>query len=516
MILTALIASLFIVLPGRGDLVFVRCDLREVDGLPWMEGARPVHIESDWFMALMPDVPPEEFHWLLIDSAPVDLDRYRILYTAQYDGAIPPLPGEAVLKRESFLLIRLLEPETGPVEVPGIGFLRPLKLHHEAINVTEPDISRADTTMVDEIVSAVSQDSITALVEHLESYGTRYMTSPEYDACADWADTWIEAHGVSCQLQTFSYAGDSMSNVVAEIQGIENPDDIYIICGHLDSYCSNPATAPGADDNGSGSAAVMEAVRVMSPYSYRNTIRFILFAAEEAWMVGSEYYVNQAYQQGDNILGAINLDMVLYAPYLSDSAYIPYNDQSELLALAAGEMFAEYSPSITPRVTYDPSAPSDHASFWQYGYTAIEVAEASAEEIWSGYNPYYHQPNDLLANYMSSFPYGTDMIRASIGLFAMLADPVGPSSLEVEAPGSGRIEVYPNPCRTGSVSISRQDHPEGGADFLLLDLSGRMVASGELEENGLCQLDLPSLPSGVYSVVFLDSGAEPVRFVLTR
>lgn len=513
---TASIVSLTLLLPGRGDLVFVRNDLREVDSMPWMDGALIVHIESDWFMALMQEAPPREFQWLMIDSAPVDLDRYRILYTAQCDGTIPSLPGEVVLHNNDIMLIRLPEPETGPVEIPGVGFLRPLRLHRERISVAKPDISRADTAIVDEIVAAVRQDSITALVEHLESYGTRYMTSPEYDACADWADTWIEAHGVSSQLQTFSYAGDSMSNVVAEIPGSENPDDIYIICGHLDSYCSNPSTAPGADDNGSGSAAVLEAVRVMSPYSYRNTIRFVLFAAEEAWMVGSEYYVDQAYQQGDNILGAINLDMVLYAPYLSDSAYIPYNDQSELLALAAGEMFAVYSPSITPRVTYDPGAPSDHASFWQYGYSAIEVAEASAEEIWGGYNPYYHQPDDLLENYISSFPYGTDMIRASIGLFATLADPVGPSSLEMEAPGEGSVDVYPNPCHTGSVSISRQDNPESGADFLLLDLSGRTVAAGELDENGLCQLDLPSLPSGVYSVVFLDSGSEPARFVLIR
>jgi hypothetical protein len=370
--------------------------------------------------------------------------------------------------------------------------------------------------MVDQIVSAVSADSIIANIWHMQSYGTRYMTRPEYDACADWADTWMGTHWIPCELQTFSYAGDSMSNVVAEITGVENPGLVYIICGHLDSATSNPAIAPGADDNASGSAAVIEAARVMAPYLYRNTVRFVLFAAEEAWMVGSEYYVQQAYEQGDIIVGAVNLDMVLWAPGASDSVFIPYNEQSFPLAEAAGAAFASYSPSICPRLVYDPGAPSDHASFWQYGYSAIELAEGSAEEIWGGYNPYYHQDTDLLLNYTPCFPYGTDVIRAAIGLVATLAEPVGPSSIEGGGTGRFRIGVSPNPCRTGSISVVSDAPGAGGAGFVLMDLTGRTVAGGTLDGSGSCTLDLQSLPGGMYSVSCPGAGMSPVRFVLIR
>lgn len=514
----AILAVQLLVSAGGGDLIHVPVDVRLMQDSPWMQEAEVVHREADGFLALSTGSPEDAGDWTLVESGPVDLDRYRILYRAQIRGEMPDLPGEVALETEKYLLIRLPVPDEGPVEIPGIGFLRPLRRHAEPLPVPTPGESRADTALVDEIVAAVSEDSLIAWVDHLESYGTRYMTSPEYDASADWADTWIESHGVPCELQPFYYSGDSMSNVVAEMEGSENPDDIYIICGHLDSYSNNPAVAPGADDNGSGSAAVLEAARVMSPYTFRNTVRFVLFGAEEAWMVGSEYYVEQAYQQGDNILGAINMDMILYAPNAQDSAYIPYDDQSEWMATQAGEMFGEYAPSIYPRVTYDPAAPSDHASFWQYGYTAIEVVEGSAEEIWGGYNPYYHQASDTLGNYLSSFPYGTDMVRASIGLLATLAEPVGPSSTEGGSVGPvGGLSLYPNPS-VSSASLDLNLGRPADVSVTVYDLSGRAVRrlhSGQLAAgrhvlawDGADASGAP-VPSGLY--VFRVSSGGDVR-----
>ncbi len=507
--------SILCQITGYESLVFIDRDLRTVEAMPWMTGMTVVLAETDCFLALAGDVAPDGADCVLIEPHPVDLDRFRVLYTAQYEGNMPLLPGDPVLVTERFTLIRLPEPTPGPVMIPGIGFLRPLRPLHRRNGMETVNRSRADSVLVGQIVDAVSQDNITALVEHMQSYGTRYLSSPQYDACADWADTMMESYGVQCELQTFEYNGDSMSNVVGEIVGVENPDQIYIICGHLDSYSSNPEVAPGADDNASGSAAVLEAARIMAPYSFRNTVRFVLFAAEEAWMVGSEYYVLQAYQQGDNILGAANLDMILYAPNPEDSVYIPYNLQSQAFAVLAGQMFEEHAPSIHPRVVYDPGAPSDHASFWQYGYTATEIAEGSAEEIWGGYNPYYHQASDILENYMPSFPYGTDMVRASVGLIATLAEPLGPTGIEDPARPSGSVSVYPNPC-SGSLSIYR-NLPGEDAGFLVFDVSGRAVTGGCLRGSEQFQLNMQSLPNGLYTIVFPDEPFQaPLRVVLAR
>lgn len=497
-----------------GDLFFVEGDFRDMEDFGQTGSVQLVYLEEDCFLALSDGILPGSDHRELIETGPVDLDRYRILYTALCDRGIPELPGEVVLSTDGFLLIRLRDPVQVPVTVPGAGILRPLRPFHGSICDPDASYSSADSVMVDAIAGAVSADSILAFVAQMQSYGTRYMNRPEYDACADWADTWMSTHWIPCELQTFYYMGDSMSNVVAEIQGVENPDSIYVICAHLDSYCDNPANAPGADDNASGSAAVLEAARVMAPYSFRNTVRFVLFAAEEAWMVGSEYYVQQAYGQGDRILGAINLDMVLWAPNQIDSVFIPYDTRSAPLASAAGEAFERYSPGIQPRLTYDPGAPSDHASFWQYGYSAIEIAEGSVEEIWGGYNPYYHQPEDILANYLPSLPYGPSVIRAAIGLFATLADPVGPSSADGEDIPGGSLRIATNPCMSGSVGILLPEGISQGMEFSIVDLSGRIVATCTSGGSDEMTVDLGSLPGGVYTIACPGSGMAPARFVL--
>lgn len=499
----------------QGDLLLVNADIRTVDEMPWMADMTPVLIETDCFLALAGASQPDGVEYSVVASSPVDLNSFRVVYFAQIRRDTPELPGETVLVTERFLLIMLEEPSSDAVFVPGIGCLRPLRMFYRNKEEGVQDLSGMNSLIIDQIAAEVSEDTLLAVIDHLQSYGTRYTTTPQYDACADWADTKMETYGVASQQQTFFYSGDSMSNVIGEITGIENPENIYIICGHLDSAANTIEVAPGADDNGSGSACVMEAARVMAPYSYRNTVRFVLFAAEEAWMVGSEYYVEQAYQQGENILGAVNADMLLYAPGVTDSVFIPYNDQSEPLAVLAGDMFATYAPDVFPRVVYDPSAPSDHASFWLYGYSAIEIAEASAEEIWGGYNPNYHTPTDILENYLPSFPYGTDLSRAAVALIATLADPIE-LSIEVDPSNvAWSVSISSNPC-SGVLGVFHE-LPEGSSEFRIFDITGRTIAAGPLSGSGQTQIGLQGLPGGVYTMAFPGTlNISPIRFALTN
>ncbi|NIT61156.1 MAG: M20/M25/M40 family metallo-hydrolase, partial [Aliifodinibius sp.] len=82
--------------------------------------------------------------------------------------------------------------------------------------------------------------------------------------------------------------------------GKQFPDEIYVIGCHYDVYTNG---APGADDNGSGTAATMEIARVLSTSSYKRTIKLIGFSGEELGLLGSAAYASQAAQQGENILG---------------------------------------------------------------------------------------------------------------------------------------------------------------------------------------------------------------------
>jgi hypothetical protein len=348
---------------------------------------------------------------------------------------------------------------------------------------------------VEDIVAAVSQDSLLATIQHLEDYGTRLCILPQYDEAADWVDTWFGLHWIPSYQQHFTFYGDDMANVIAEIEGQTAPDSIYIICGHLDSITwPIEETAPGADDNASGSAAVIEAARVMAPYSFKYTVRFICFGAEEVGLVGSQIYADSVAAAGDVILGVINIDMMLYAPPGADSLWIPYDDQSQALAEAVQAAMNAHAPQLEVVIEYDPSATySDHSSFWSVGYPALLGIEYAVDD-----NPFYHSETDLLANYAQYWPFGTDCARGAIAALSSLAQPLGPSGVGGSVAGDFRIAgITPNPA--SSSAVVELAGFEQGTRLDVLDLQGRVRASTTPDEEQ-AGLALDALPAGVYLV----------------
>jgi leucyl aminopeptidase len=500
-----------------GDLAVLDCDIRTVDSEPWMLSTTVLYRAEEFFIGVLDPadgtVPASA---TVIAEGPVDLDRLRIGRFRPAEGLPAGIPGEIVFSRGGIFLVELDKPSAEPLLVPGIGFLGRLHPYVRGRTPVPPPAQGSADGYVADMVAAVSQDSILTVIQHFEDYGTRYMFSPQYDACADWVDTWMSVHWIPCELQPFEYGGDSMSNVVAEIPGVEDPEIIYVVCGHLDSYSevSPEVTAPGADDDGSGCAGVLEAARVMCPYSFRYTLRFVCFAAEEAWMVGSYNYVEQAAAAGDDIRGAINLDMILYAPDSPDTLYMAFDDQSSALGQMAAVVMSTYVPQLPALVEYNPGEAGDHCSFWEFGYPAIVSAEASADEIWGGYNPHYHQPSDILANYVPSFPYGTDAVRGAVAIAATLAGPVGPSSSgEGDAPAVA-LTIGPNPS-SGQVSVILEGI---GAQvpYRIFDVAGRCMMEGEVQPSTQSSIDLRSLPSGIYVFAAGYPGIAPKRLALIR
>jgi hypothetical protein len=310
----------------------------------------------------------------------------------------------------------------------------------------------------------------------------------------------FESYGLQAEQQTFPMSGYDCQNVIAELPGVTDSTKIYIICGHLDSitYGQPTVTAPGADDNGSGSTYVLEAARILSNYQFNYTIRFICFGGEEQGLWGSEYYAEQASSAGDDIVGVVNLDMVLYGPTSQDVLWVPYNTQSEGLALAMEAISDTYVPALTVDIEYSPGTTySDHASFWNEGYAAV----LGIEEAY-GSNPYYHQTTDLLANYVQYFPFGTNCMKAGIATVATLAQPfsVGIGQGEVTPVQHLIDRISPNPA-TSMLSIEIGEGYSGNLEISVFDISGRRVISERPgSSQGTVSLNLSSLPSGLYGV----------------
>lgn len=104
--------------------------------------------------------------------------------------------------------------------------------------------------------------------------------------------------------------------MIATLHGTQpaSADRIYLVSGHLDTRCTDvldfQCDAPGADDDGSGVAAVLELARVMAPHKFDATIKFVTFAGEEQGLFGSTFFANQAKQQGLDIAGMFSNDII--------------------------------------------------------------------------------------------------------------------------------------------------------------------------------------------------------------
>ena len=250
---------------------------------------------------------------------------------------------------------------------------------------------------------------------------TRYSYSGEpVEKATQFVYEHFENLGLEVEYHNYNWAGYDLRNVVATKPGLTYPDDIYIICAHVDSISEwqhRYTYAPGADDNGSGVTAVMIAADILSQYDFDCSVRFVTFTGEEQGLHGSHYYAQDAYNEGDNILGVLNLDMIAY-----DS------DADSILELHAGtrsgsnsiaNLFADvvdtYDINLVPEIiTAGATNRSDHASFWDYGYDAI-----LAIEDWQDFTPYYHTISDQLSSL--NIPYFTEFVKASVGTVASMA-----------------------------------------------------------------------------------------------
>ena len=271
----------------------------------------------------------------------------------------------------------------------------------------------------------------------------------DHDPARDNILAIFQSYGLSAQLESFSYGGYTGENVVATLTGSVYPSQQWVIGAHYDSVSN-----PGADDDASGVAALLEIARIVSQYGSDYTIKFIAFDLEELGLYGSYSYVSD--HPGDDILGMVEADMIAYDPSTDNALVYARSDSAVRLDLASA--IVEYG-GLT--ATYDGwNGQSDHASFDSAGYDACLLIEG---EVWS--NPYYHTQYD---NYEQSgnlnFEYGTKMTKALIGWLVDSAgvyvpvdtldftypngmpeycDPLGGTTIRVEVAGVGAAVPQP-------------------------------------------------------------------------
>jgi len=159
-------------------------------------------------------------------------------------------------------------------------------------------------------LNCVSKENIYKTVEELQKFETRYSWEKQ-DEVANYLFKRFQAYGIPVEFDEYDFRGKKWKNVIATIDGKKEAGAIYMVIAHFDSISKQPeVNAPGADDNGSGTAAVLEIGRILIEVSSDATVKLGVFSNEEQGGSGSEHFARKARERNLNIRGVINLDII--------------------------------------------------------------------------------------------------------------------------------------------------------------------------------------------------------------
>lgn len=354
---------------------------------------------------------------------------------------------------------------------------------------------------VQQLVNAVSADSLVWRAQRLtgevpvnigqgdQLIASRNSSQPGNALAAAWLQQEFSRMGYAPTAQSF---GSSGANILAEKQGLLHPERKVIISAHYDDMPGGPV-APGADDDGSGVCAVLEAARLMAGQAFENTIVFALWDQEEQGLIGSAYYASAAVGNDEQITAVVNMDAIGYDGNGDGLLRIHARPVANSIAIKDSALLVNstYGLDLPIAVNNPGETYSDHASFWSEGYGAILVIEDFDDDP----NPHYHTPNDEL-QYLDT-AYWANLTRLAIGTTAVLAIPTEPVGIR-ETKAQPVFQLWPNPAR-GSVEIHIGGEGARADELLLMDATGRTVRAWSLPLAAQ-RLPLEGISSGTYLV----------------
>jgi hypothetical protein len=195
-----------------------------------------------------------------------------------------------------------------------------------------------------------------------------------------------------------------------------------VIGGHYDSinFAGTTASAPGADDDASGTVAVLEIARILTQQQFDYTIRFCAWSGEEAGLLGSEAYAAHLESIGANVIGMVQLDMIAYRAS-GDSRSVDFvtNDTDPGLNAFAMDVYQAYVPTLPVTIGYLSGGTSDHRSFFQHGFPATFPFEDL-----TSYSPYIHGYNDVSGTSANDFILAKMITQGALATIAELAQPL--------------------------------------------------------------------------------------------
>lgn len=316
--------------------------------------------------------------------------------------------------------------------------------HDEAWRAVQPNEVIARQYRIDAPLAAPADPRILPVVEQIDplrwfadvgqlaswdrsSYGTTSLY-----AARDWIGDQFAALGLAVDQPDFSMPGPggtiTRQNVIGRWTGTTYPDEWIVIGAHYDSRnatLSSTVNAPGAEDNASGCAGVIEMARALLPFQPERTIVFMCYAGEEQNLHGSKAHVQSLQASGDlaKVHHVVTMDMIGYSADAALNAdYETYASQQGYLD-RFGAAAATYAPELHVTFSLNPFG-SDHMPYLQAGKQTVLAIESD----WSIY-PHYHRSTDTPTNMgLNAQAMGAAILKTNVAVVAELAGARAPDT----------------------------------------------------------------------------------------
>ena len=280
----------------------------------------------------------------------------------------------------------------------------------------------------EELMDDIDGNRLASTISDLEAFGTRAFYLNQSHEAAEYIFERFSQLGLEVEYQNFTAGSHPSTNIVATHEGLLDPNTRYLIGAHYDSENSGASSlllgqnlpAPGADDDASGIAAMIEIATVVHKLDLNYTVKFVAFGAEEGGydrsggLKGSFHFVGHEVAENASYDGTAIIDMIGYRGNSENHATLVVNENNPL-ANSMMEAAVDHDLNVTLSQVLDPTISySDHYPFWVVGYPSVLVCEAAyGSGLPYEFNPSYHSAEDTLDKL--SLEQMTEVSKAILG-----------------------------------------------------------------------------------------------------
>ena len=390
-------------------------------------------------------------------------------------------------------------------------------------------LTAQNTIDLETLMPQINADSLLRTVTDLQNFESRYALRPGGNhEVAEYLVNRLNNYGITAVIDTFHLSGQhwlvgpydqDFYNVRGVLPASEPMDDsLVLIGGHLDAISYDHTTwqllenAPGADDNASGVAVMIEMARIChaNHLRFHRDIHFMAFDGEELGLFGGYYDAQKRNAAGEKIAVMINNDMVSYQPDENWRLMLHWYNNSLDVVSRAADLCAQYTdidpyiPTLSENGSYNAS---DSYAYFQNGFRTVFAIEYT-------FSTSYHTDHDVADS--NNYAYHADVARYNLAMLAEYAELADGLGIE-EQENVVSMQVYPNPVSDKAV-VRYQLTEASPVAITVTDMMGRVLLRQNVSNQAsgiyLEEVDLARFPAGVYLCQLQTTkGVETVKLV---